>query len=431
MPSNQQLADLKKQIKASIRRNSDRGFVPYSGCNRICAEMMSIMQMAEDWVNTDEHQQAFDIYIMVLLEAVKLISRADTSSGAAGDVIHNCLYWIDKGCQTADQDNHEHFFDTIIKTAKNKAFKEWPDYGYRLLKIAVYFVHDQKQAQKIYGIFPILGTMYDGKDYPDKLLITLGIIERLDGKKAADKYLMDNIHVPELRIIAVENAIAAEHYPFAEKLCIEALKKDPQHNFNKPAPWAYYLEELYAKTANEEKHTEMVHFILFHGDTSYFKTLKELYLKQEIWEQKREPLWQELSNALMAQDFAYLLANEDEVQKLLEVIKLHKSYIINHGKKLAKSFPVEAYGIYEEYILEEAKEASDRRKYKNVCRIIKNLSETAVKPKAIKLIDQLSEMYQRRPAMLEELAELKEKLSKTGIEGETEKELGEDQVALT
>jgi hypothetical protein len=60
-------------------------------------------------------------------------------------------------------------------------------------------------------VFPILGTMYDGKEYPEKLLIILGIIERLEGKEAADKYLMCNIHVPELRMIVVENAIAAKH----------------------------------------------------------------------------------------------------------------------------------------------------------------------------------------------------------------------------
>jgi len=31
----------------AIRRSSDRGFVPYSGCNRVCGEMMLIMQTAE------------------------------------------------------------------------------------------------------------------------------------------------------------------------------------------------------------------------------------------------------------------------------------------------------------------------------------------------------------------------------------------------
>lgn len=409
MPINQQLSDLKNQIKTSIRRNSDRGFVSYSGCNRVCAEMMSVMQEAEASTDT---VQAFDIYIMVLLEAVKLISHADTSSGAAGDVIHNCMIEIDKLCQAAVEDNHKYFFDTIIKTAKNKAFKDWSDDGYRLLKSAVNFVRDQKQSQKVYEVFPILGTMYDGKDYPDKLLITHSIIERLEGKEAADKYLMDNIHVSELRTIAVENALAAKHYPLAEKLCIEALKKDPKGYFNKPAHWAYYLERLYSETANEEKFTEMVHFILFHGDTSYYTKLKELYQNHGIWEQKRELLLQELSKALVQHEYALLLSKESEVSKLMEVVKQYKSYIMYHGKQLVESFPDETYRIYEEYILEEAKEATDRGKYKNVCKIIKNFYEAGAKVEAIDMIDRLSGMYQRRPAMLEELAGLKKKVSK-------------------
>ncbi|WP_176215474.1 hypothetical protein [Sporomusa malonica] len=30
----------------NIRRSSDRGFVPYSGCKRVCGEMMFVMQLA-------------------------------------------------------------------------------------------------------------------------------------------------------------------------------------------------------------------------------------------------------------------------------------------------------------------------------------------------------------------------------------------------
>lgn len=409
MADSQQQTDLKNQIKAYIRRNSDRGFVNYSGCNRICAEMMSIMQAVETSNNT---VQAFDIYIMILLEAIKLISHADTSSGAAGDVIHGCVSEIDKLCQTADKENHKHFFDTIIKTARNKAFKEWPEDGYRLLKCAVYFVGNDKQAQKVYEVFPILGSMYDGKDYPDKLLITLGIIERLEGKDAADKYLMENIDVPELRMIAVENALAAKHYLFAEKLCIEALKKNPRGYFNKPAPWAYYLQRLYAETSNEEKLTEMVRFILLHWDSSYFKKLKAIYLQQGRWDREKEPLLEELSKAYMPHLYALLLAQEGEVQRLFDVIAKQKSYIIDHGKQIAESFPEETYKIYEEYILEEAKEATDRGKYRKVCKIIKNFYEAGAKVEAIEMIERLNGMYQRRPAMIEELAGLKKKLNK-------------------
>jgi hypothetical protein len=371
--------------------------------------MMFVMQVAEDSFDV---VQAFDIYIMVLLEAIKMVSYADTSSGAAGDVIYGCLSKIDKLCQTAAVENHKHFFDAIIKTAGNKAFKDWSEDGYSLLKSAVFFVYNEKQAQKIYEVFSILGTSYDGKDYSDKLLITLGIKERLEGREAADKYIFDNIDVPELRMIAVEKALAAKHYPLAAKLCIEALKKSPRGYFNKPAPWAYYLERLYSETANEEKLTEMVRFILLHWDSSYFKKLKGIYLKQGRWEQEREPLFEELSNSYIPHLYAILLAEEGEVQKLLDVTTKHKSYVLDHGKQLAESFPEETYKIYEEYILDEAKKAADRGKYRGVCRIIKSFYYAGAKVEAAEMINRLSGMYPRRPAMLEELAGLKKKLSK-------------------
>lgn len=409
MRSDQHLTDLKNQIKATIRRNSDHGSASYSGCNRICAEMMSAMQEAEA---SNDPELAFGIYMMILLEAIKLISHADTSSGAASDVIYGCLSEIDKLCQAAAEENSEYFFNTIIKTVKNKAFMEWSGEGYSLLKFAVYFVRNEKQAQKVYEVFTFLGTMYDGKDYPDRLLITFGIIERLEGREAADKYLMDNIDVPELRMIAVENALASKQYPMAEKLCMEGLEKNPGGRFNKPAPWAYYLERVYSETANEEKLTEMVRFILLHWDNSYFKKLKEIYLQQGKWEQERELLFEELSRTYMPHQYALLLSQEGEVQKLLNIIIKHKSYIIDYGKQLAERFPEETCKIYEEYILEEAKVTTDRGKYRNVCRMIKNFYEAGATVEAIEMLDRLSGMYQRRPAMMEELAGLKKKLRK-------------------
>ena len=410
MPINQQLTDFKNQIKATIRRSSDHGFVSYSGCNRVCGEMMSVMQIAEDHAQAADYQQAFDIYIMVLVGAVKLISHADTSSGAAGDVIYGCITEIDKICNAVHEEKQQHFFDTIIKNVKNKAFQEWSEQGYQLLKSAVYFVQNQKQAQKIYAVFSVLGTMYDGEDYPDKLLITHGLIERLEGREAAEHYLMNNIHVPEIRILVIENAMAAKNYLLAENLCTEALQQDTRGYFNKPAPWAYYLERLYTEMANEEKREELIRFILFHGDTSYFKKLKELYLQQGIWSPKREVLWQELSKGVMPHAYASLLAQEGETSLLLDVVKQHIAFIMHYGKQLAEDYPQATYEIYEKYILAEAQQATDRGKYKNVCRIIKNLSDAGGKVNAMNMIEHLTEMYQRRPAMIDELAGVKKKI---------------------
>ena len=63
-------------------------------------------------------------------------------------------------------------------------------------------------------------------------------------------------------------------------------------------------------------------------------------------------------------------------------------------------------------IAEEAQAATDRRKYRQVCRMLKDYASVGAKEQADGLIDCLVAKYPRRPAMLEELAAVKNKLAK-------------------
>jgi hypothetical protein len=382
--------------------------VHYSGCNQVCAVMMDILQEVE---TLDDLKLALDIHILVLLEVIKLISHADTSSGAAGDVVSNCLYAIEVRCKSAEEADHKHYFEKLIKAANNKAFKEWAEWGYGLLKATVNFIHDHKQEQKVYDTFAFLGPMYNGKEYPDKYLITLDIIDRLEGSAAAEQYLMDNINIPELRSIAVEKALSAKQYAHSEVWCLEALKNEDRH-FGKAPKWAYYLERLYGETSNHQKRIEMVLLILYRGDTSYYAKLKELCQLQGDWSKRRVTVLHDLSAKLMSHDYASLLANEGEFELLLSVVQQYKYFIVHYGQLLSSYDANETYRIYEEYILTEAKAATDRGKYKAVCKSISNFSGAGAKAEALNLIGRLTEMYPRRPAMLDELEGLKTKLMK-------------------
>ncbi len=406
---NQRLSEIRDLMTEAVRRNSDRGFIPYGGCNRICTEMFSILEGNERCV---DKRLAFDIFMLVLLRMMKLLSHADTSSGAATDVIEFCLEGIEKLCQTADKEDRSYFFDSIVKAAKNKAFHEWPDQGYELLKSAVHFVREQKQAKRVKEIFPLLGTLYNGEPYSDELLITLALVERLEGLEAADRYLMEHIDAPEMRMLAVEKALDAKHYLRVEKLCHEALRENIRGDYNRRPPWAYYLERLYTATNQQEHLHEILRLILLQRDTAYFRKLKEYYIQQGVWEERRESLWQELSGKLLAHEYASLLAQEGELEKLLAIVKQHPSFVFHYGKQLATRFAAETCAMFEACIVEEAQAATDRRKYRQVCRMLKDYSAVGAKEKAVELIDCLAAKYPRRPAMLDELAAVKNKLEK-------------------
>lgn len=412
MSNHPHVSELKQQIKATIRRNSDHGFVPYAGCNRVCAEMASIMNIAESCRQATDYREAFDIYLMLILESARLVSHADDSGGGCSDIILCSIDGIDAICTQLVDSENQYFFDALIKTAKNKVFTDWPEWACLLLKAAVYFVNDQKRAGKIYDILPTLGKMYNGEDSPDKYLIILGIIERLEGKEAARKYLFEHLELDELREIAVKNGITEGDLVLAERLCREALIKNDSGRYARPSRFFYYLEQVYEITNNTDGLVATRRAILMKGDTAYFRKLKSLYEELGVWEQEKEPLWSELPQKIGSHNYTVLLAQENELELLLEQVKMNKSYITYFGKQLAAEYPDQACQIYEEYIYDQADQANDRRKYRQVCSYLKGLAEAGAKTRALTIITRLNELYPRRPAMLDELAKLEQKLSK-------------------
>jgi hypothetical protein len=412
MTNQEELRELKKQIQDVIRRNSDRGFVPYSGCNRIAWELSRIIEIATGHVQSGNYQQGLEIYLLVLLQTIKLISHADDSSGCCGEIILYSLEEINKLCKILAETDDGEVFKSILKAARNKAFQGWEEWAYKLLLAAVPLVRNVKQGEKIKELFPVLGTMYDDKDYPEKALILLGIKERLEGEEEGKRFLLDNINLPELRKILIERSIVAQEYDFAEKLCKEALEKKIEVYYHRPSNWDYFLEQIYSKTNNETSLYDIIKKILFVGRLEYFYKLKELLIQQGRWEQERDNLWQELAVKIGVSNYAELLSRENELERLLEVVKQHPSLIQYYGTKLGGVYPDEVGQLFETYILIEAKAANNRREYRQVSQLLNLQSQSVGKDRALELIDSLKKMYPQRPAMLDELEKRKNKLKK-------------------
>ncbi|WP_020620445.1 hypothetical protein [Paenibacillus daejeonensis] len=402
------LADTKLEVKRLIRTNSDRGFLPYGGCNRVCHDMIVIV--GESRASGDV-SLSLDIHLYILTEVIKLISHADSSSGAITDVVGECIQGIETMTKSISNEDKKSMFQKIIKTAKHKAFQEWSEFGYRLLRSAAHVVENQKQAATVHELFDVLGLMYGDKAYPDQYIITHQLIEQLEGNEAAERYQMEHLHIPEMRTLVVERAIAAEQYETAEKLCLEVLQEGKA--YGKSARWAYYLEHIYTVLGNRQKQIDMTRLILMGGEASYYRRLKELYQTDGVWEEHKEGILRELSQAYIPYEYAVLLADEGEWERLLAVVQKTPMFIEHYGKQLAKHFPSEAYQIFEGFIVREAAAASTRGKYKGVCKLIRKYHGAGAKQEAAAMIHRLIEQYPRRVAMVDELEMLEKKLVKS------------------
>ena len=57
-----------------------------------------------------------------------------------------------------------------------------------------------------------------------------------------------NLHIRELRLIAVEDAIKEKNYSEAERLCLEAIEKEGEQYYRKsPNDWNNILFDVYVR----------------------------------------------------------------------------------------------------------------------------------------------------------------------------------------
>lgn len=82
-----ELTKAKALIKASIRRNTQRGFIGYRECDNICRDMERVLDRAERRLEAAQPEAALALACCVLMNGVKLTSEADSSSGALSDVV--------------------------------------------------------------------------------------------------------------------------------------------------------------------------------------------------------------------------------------------------------------------------------------------------------------------------------------------------------
>lgn len=92
--------------------------------------------------------------------------------------------------------------------------------------------------------------------------------------------------------------------------------------------------------------------------------------------------------------------------RLLDLCTENPSHIKEHAFWLSKSHPTEINTLYQNFIMQLAKEASDRGKYRVVCREIRALHKLSGNS-PVALVETLMSKYPQRPAFLDELSKIK------------------------
>lgn len=318
----------KMTINASIKCNTVRGFIGWHSCDNICMDMHDVLDMCEDAFKRERYQESLEADTYVLVSGVKLASCADSSSGMLTDVIMRAFELIDLSTQTIaklDAAMRKHALSLIIKEAKKKAFDGWDSWRYELLGKAVCLC-DEKLAVKLEKLLDVFLEDIENDYTPEykrqeDTILRYKLHRHLKGADAVKDELYANLHIREIRIIAVKDATDARNYNEAEKLCLEQIKKEDGRFYrNIPEDWNNILFDVYVQSGITDKQIEQAKKILFLGNAGFWDVLKRLYQSLGTWESQKPIILKELKRSEKRENILNQKLEEKIPPKLQETL---------------------------------------------------------------------------------------------------------------
>ena len=296
-------------------------------------------------------------------------------------------------------------------------FDGWTDWRYNLLKSGICRVMKEckEKLEKVLDTFVgnFAGGLFSGIHEKRRFDCKISLHRHLYGKENTQKELYQNILIKELRIIAIKDAMEEKDYDEAEKLCLEKANAENTWHYRNgdPEDWNNMLYDIY-KTANNRGKSKSAQSkkLLLMGNEKFWGVLKQIYKKCGAWNENYESLLDELKNSRRTVCYRSVLISENEKKRLLEDVMENPYDLFYYGKYLVGEYPSRYMSLCYKEISESCAQAKDRREYKKITKNIAQLIKWKGNDTAKSLIEELMQRYPRKPALLDELEKVEEKL---------------------
>jgi hypothetical protein len=405
----------KKLIREYINHAKRNGFIDWRHVDSALQGAEMTLKKAQEKIEMGDSETAVLLALEVLSPVVKMIQYCDDSNGGVSFIMNRAISTIEQAVTTnlelLDEKEQKKLFEVILKEALKKQFDGWSDWRFGLLNVCTIFSHKKDFRKKLEKLLEMLeqkaGTSW-GEEYEKKQvkLLQFEIIEKCDGTLAAEKFIYKNIRISDFREKAIIRALQNSDYEKVLELSISGEEVDKSYR-GLVHKWQEYRYQAYEGLDDVENQRKLAYEFLFNNEYSYYMKLKELYELDE---------WPEVLGRLIEafekeryQSTVYIeiLKEEKLTQQIIEYCKKHKSLIMDLYPYLMESHFEEANDLFIKYIELSAEGTSDRRGYKNVCKLIKTYKKAFGTIHSHKLIGELKQRYHKRPAFIDELGKIR------------------------
>lgn len=409
-----ELETCRKMIRLSVNANADRhGFVDWRSVDGAVEGAEKVAERAFEAAERGEWVRAVELYLCVVEEMSELNERADDSSGTIGIVISQSLEGIHEITSQHDQISQadkERLFQMLLNESGRQRYDGWSDQQLEFIeaasRLAVNAELRQKWEQSASEI--VSGQNEDSSYVAERVaMIRYRLIQSHEGDERAAQYGKSQLHLPNFREIAIQDAFRGRRYDEVIQLAEEGERLSKAKGYSGlVTSWKKHRYEAYRLTGQLELQRELGVELILDGDFSYYARVRDTYPPPEWPPVYRRMLDQLEKEAWPRTIYTKILVEEQEHSRLLAYVRKQPGSIEQFYPYLLKQFLGEVTELFHTYIVTLAERSTSRKEYKNVCRVIGILQKAAGKEESQNMTKLLLAKYPKRPAFREELLNL-------------------------
>ncbi len=390
--STSELNKIYAEMQYELKNISDKdGFVNYYNGRYFVDLISRVTYKIEKFIDEENFNNAFE-----LIKHTYFFIKDTFMDGSNGEY-QDSLYML---CSSTSKLLYEdEYYKEFLKWANTIASNnELGDFSDAPLYAFILYVHDKNSAQNVikildncqfsYGIFvnctlDKISLVYDYIDKDEAIKICYQNVDIYGVKDLLIKYLKDENKIQEI---------------------VKMLKDDIKNHVRKDMAYDKLIEVYDENNMLQEKKEILPEVIIETNDFKRYKELKNLCNISEWKNLKEEIISKIKSNNRGILENIY--AEENEPDKLFGLIKkdpdLAKLY--DYQNVLKDKYSKELLDFYKLGIIEKAKWATDRERYRSLCKYIKKMNEINDSSLFIyNMIEEMYPLYRNRKAFKEEI----------------------------
>lgn len=412
-----EITTAKALIREYIKGAKSQGFISWNRMTEAMQGAYMVLENAEKKIERGHYVQSVKLALEIMPPVVSMTQYADDSGGEITYVTSWTMKVInsaiENGMDVLASNEQKEIFQAVMKEAKNKRYDGWDDWRFDLLEAIIPFGKDPKlrstmeiELDKL--LIKLPEDEWSWKHTSESIKeLQLKLLEVSNAEPSMiEAFIEENLQYSKFRETAIERALDRGDFEKAERLCLEGEQKDSAYA-GLIHKWKDYRYQVFEKLGDLDRQRSLAfELVTKYNEYKDYQRIKNLYSTEE-WKDVFEQLLAELGKGHNRGLYLMIITEERLEGRILEYAKANTSRIVDLYPYLIENHLSEVNTLFVKMIMRDAEVASDRKKYKAVCKNIKQYKKACGETNSRKLIEELMNKYPRRPAFLDELQKIK------------------------